>query len=60
MGIITRPDGHPIIVTAFLTASPADKKHRDALFAETPKTYWRHRLAIGLDDTGKVASLSFG
>jgi beta-lactamase class A len=37
MGIIMRPNGRPIIVAAFLTASHADKKHRDALFAEIAK-----------------------
>ncbi|RDS81155.1 serine hydrolase [Dyella monticola] len=34
IGIITWPDGHTVIVAAFLTASHADKKHRDALFAQ--------------------------
>lgn len=34
IGIITWPDGHTVIVAAFLTASRADKQHRDALFAE--------------------------
>jgi beta-lactamase class A len=37
MGIIIRPNGRPIIVAAFLTASYADIKQRDALFAEIAK-----------------------
>ncbi len=37
IGIMTWPDGHTIIVAAFLTASRADKKARDALFAEISK-----------------------
>jgi beta-lactamase class A len=37
IGIITGPDGHTVIVAAFLTASRADKKARDALFAEIGK-----------------------
>jgi beta-lactamase class A len=37
MGIITWPNGHTIIVAAFLTASQAAKKARDALFAEIAK-----------------------
>jgi len=37
IGIMTGPDGHTVIVAAFLTASRADKKARDALFAEIGK-----------------------
>jgi beta-lactamase class A len=37
IGIITRPNGRTIIVAAFLTASYADKKQREALFAEIAK-----------------------
>jgi beta-lactamase class A len=37
IGIITLPNGHTVIVAAFLTASPADKPGRDALFAEIGK-----------------------
>jgi beta-lactamase class A len=37
IGIITWPSGHTVIVAAFLTASEADKKTRDALFAEIGK-----------------------
>jgi beta-lactamase class A len=37
IGIIKRPDGRTVIVAAFLTASYADKQHRDALFAEIAK-----------------------
>lgn len=37
IGIITWPNGHTVIVAAFLTASQADKKTRDALFAEIGK-----------------------
>jgi beta-lactamase class A len=37
IGIIRRPNGRTVIVAAFLTASYADKKHRDALFAEIAK-----------------------
>ena len=37
MGIISWPDGRTIIVAAFLTASHADKKDRDALFVEIAK-----------------------
>ena len=33
IGIVTWPNGHTIIVAAFLTASKADKKARDALFS---------------------------
>jgi beta-lactamase class A len=38
IGILTWPDGHSIIVAAFLTASPASKSQRDALFAELART----------------------
>lgn len=38
IGIITWPNGHTIIVAAFLTASRADKKARDALFANVGKS----------------------
>ena len=37
IGIMTWPNGHTIIVAAFLTASRADKKARDALFAQIGK-----------------------
>jgi beta-lactamase class A len=37
IGIITWPDGHTVIVAAFLTASRADKTHRDALFVDIGK-----------------------
>lgn len=37
IGIITWPNGHTVIVAAFLTESRADKKARDALFAEIGK-----------------------
>jgi beta-lactamase class A len=37
IGIITWPNGHTVIVAAFLTASKSDKKTRDALFAEIGK-----------------------
>lgn len=37
IGILTRPNGHTVVVAAFLTASPADKPTRDALFAEIGK-----------------------
>jgi beta-lactamase class A len=37
IGIITWPNGHAVIVAAFLTQSRADKKTRDALFAEIGK-----------------------
>lgn len=37
IGIMTWPDGHTVIVAAFLTASRAGKKARDALFAEIGK-----------------------
>ena len=37
IGIITWPSGHTVIVAAFLTGSKADKKTRDALFAEIGK-----------------------
>lgn len=33
-GLITWPDGHAVIVTAFLSGSTASKADRDALFAE--------------------------
>lgn len=38
IGILTWPDGHSIILAAFLTASPASKSQRDALFAELART----------------------
>lgn len=34
IGILTWPDGHAVIVAAFLTASPASEAERDALFAD--------------------------
>jgi len=34
IGILTWPSGHTVIVAAFLTESKADKRTRDALFAE--------------------------
>jgi len=34
IGILTWPNGHTVIVAAFLTESKADKRTRDALFAE--------------------------
>jgi beta-lactamase class A len=37
IGILTQPNGHTVIVAAFLTASQADKPARDALFAEIGK-----------------------
>jgi len=37
IGIMTGPDGHTVIVAAFLTASRADKKARNELFAEIGK-----------------------
>ena len=37
IGIISRPNGHTIIVAAFLTTSRADKEARDSLFAEIGK-----------------------
>ena len=37
IGIMTWPNGHTIIVAAFLTASRADEKSRNALFAEIAK-----------------------
>ncbi|MBB6242445.1 beta-lactamase class A [Rhodanobacter sp. MP1X3] len=37
IGIITWPNGHTVIVAAFLTGSKADKNTRDALFAEIGK-----------------------
>ena len=33
IGIISWPDGHVLVVAAFLTASPAPEKQRDAIFA---------------------------
>lgn len=38
IGVFTWPDGHSIVVAAFLTASPASKTERDALFAELART----------------------
>lgn len=38
MGIITWPNGHTVIVAAFLTSSKADKQARDALFAKLGKS----------------------
>lgn len=38
IGILTWPDGHSVIVAAFLTASPASKAERDALFARLART----------------------
>ncbi len=37
IGILTWPNGHTVIVAAFLTGSKADKPTRDALFAEIGK-----------------------
>jgi len=37
IGIISEPNGRTVIVAAFLTASYADKKQRDVLFAEIAK-----------------------
>ena len=37
IGILTWPNGHTVVVAAFLTGSQADKKARDALFAEIGK-----------------------
>lgn len=34
IGILTWPDGHSVIVAAFLTASNASQKERDAIFSE--------------------------
>ena len=34
IGILTWPDGHAVIVAAFLTASHASQKQREAIFAE--------------------------
>jgi beta-lactamase class A len=34
IGILTWPDGHTVIVAAFLTAAPASQAQRDAIFAE--------------------------
>jgi beta-lactamase class A len=34
IGILSWPDGHTVIIAAFLTASPASKAERDAIFAE--------------------------
>jgi beta-lactamase class A len=38
IGILTWPDGRSVIVAAFLTASPASKAQRDALFADLART----------------------
>jgi beta-lactamase class A len=38
IGILTWPDGHRVIVVAFLMASPASKTERDALFADLART----------------------
>lgn len=38
IGILTWPDGHRIMVAAFLMASPASKAERDALFADLART----------------------
>lgn len=38
IGILTWPDGHSVIVAAFLMASPASKTERDALFADLART----------------------
>ncbi|MEX1826759.1 class A beta-lactamase [Luteibacter sp. CQ10] len=37
IGIVTWPNGHTVVVAAFLTASKADKPARDALFAKLGK-----------------------
>ncbi|GLQ86731.1 class A beta-lactamase [Dyella flagellata] len=41
IGIMTWPDGHTVIVAAFLTASHADKAGRDALYAEIAQSIAR-------------------
>lgn len=38
IGILSWPDGHRIVVAAFLTASSASKTERDALFAELARS----------------------
>lgn len=38
IGILTWPDGHSVIVAAFLTASSSSKAERDALFADLART----------------------
>ena len=38
IGILTWPDGRRVIVAAFLTASPAPKAERDALFADLARS----------------------
>ncbi|HEX5306541.1 MAG TPA: class A beta-lactamase [Dyella sp.] len=38
IGMLSWPDGHRIVVAAFLTASPASKTERDALFAELARS----------------------
>ncbi|MFK2877078.1 class A beta-lactamase [Rhodanobacter hydrolyticus] len=38
IGILTWPNGHSVIVAAFLTTSPASKAERDALFAVLART----------------------
>jgi beta-lactamase class A len=38
IGILTWPDGRSVIVAAFLTASPASKAERDAMFAGLAST----------------------
>ncbi len=38
IGILTWPDGHSVIVTAFLTDSSASKAERDALFVDLART----------------------
>ncbi|GGA27250.1 class A beta-lactamase [Dyella nitratireducens] len=41
IGIMTWPNGHTVIVAAFLTASRADKAERDALYAEITRSVVR-------------------
>ncbi|MEO5830920.1 MAG: class A beta-lactamase [Rhodanobacter sp.] len=47
IGIMTWPNGHTVIVAAFLTASRADKKTRNALFTD---------IAKSVADTSRVVS----
>ena len=41
IGIITWPDGHTVVVAAFLTGSRADAKTRNALFADIARAVAR-------------------
>jgi beta-lactamase class A len=38
IGILTAPDGHTVIVAAFLTASQASKAEQDVLFADLARS----------------------